>query len=412
MFFNTTIITDKMKKVNVNRRSRTGARRRRRLGVSDVRYMRKRPFSAIGQFGVNGAPLKRRRFVGRRRPPVRRVRRAAGGSRSGQLTFVKKRLGKIRPVSAPTVLKLLGNSQFWRWQSLKLMNANTGMPGKQILQCYKDTTVGNSQVPFHIYNLTAYRSSATPSSDASVGYFLQFTDAGLPVFSTLSGQDPSGSDVASQPWFWEAGDTINKEIGVKYVKTEWFSINLLLYGCVKQPTYYDIMLVRFDRQYLDPIEGSSVVNANEIMYRKAFYQNLVRNLVTNPINMGAADGAMYGMRVIRRYRTVIQPSTTIDQDTNPESRKFQIFFKDGKMRNHDYGGEPLTTDNALFDTGYAVESTLGASFQNNPKSRARLYLIVRASNTTSILPANVTANDTPSYDICMRKKVWVTNQGR
>lgn len=305
------------------------------------------------------------------------------------------------------VLKLLGNSTTWRWQSLNKMNniAAPAPPGKQILQCYRDTSIGNSQVPLHIYNLTAFGSNE--NAGEPVGYFMSVNDTGNPQFSPLSGQGPAGTDIASQPWYYEAGDVLNRARNAKYVRTEWININLNLYGCTTQPTYYDVLMVRFERAYLDPLETAS--NTLELKYRSAMWQTFVRNLVTNPINMGNADNAVSGMKVLRRYRLVIQPSSSTDQDLNPESRVFRLFYKDGRMRNHDYGGDPIATDTGVFDTGYTSENMLTTQFQNNPKSGARLYLIVRASNTTSVLPASVTRADTPSYDICMRKKCWISN---
>lgn len=410
VFFNTTF------NVMGYRRKRAGVRRRRlvrrRLGVTASKYGLAR--AAAGVAGIMlarrnttraGVATGRKVVIGLKRRPGRPRVRSAGG---GQLSFRKHKFGRPPRMTVNRVVRLLSNPFIFRWQGINKLNsvAAPGCPGKQILHCFNDTTTGNGQVPIHLFNLTQWgqqQAAIDPS-----GYALQFTDQGTAVFVGMPGQNNSGADQLNMPWQFEATD-IDARNKCKYVKLDWLSINLMLHGCTTQPTYYDVMMVTFTRDIYDPLE--SVTQSLDLTYRSAFWQTLTRNLVTNPIMMGNAESRVSGMRVLRRYRVLINPSSNTDLDTNPESRVLKIFYRDGRTRDYDYGGTPLSADQYLFGVGWRAEPTATSNFQENPRPSRRIWLMIRASNTTSVNPASVTRADTPSYDICMRRKCTVTNNG-
>lgn len=406
---------------------RSTARGRNKYGVP---ILGKRKALLRGR-GTRWGRVKRRRFT--RKAP----------QKAGQLTFAKMKVGYTRKMTVPKVMRLLGVDSFWRYQGVNGLNSSKDPKGYFVLDNRIDGLISSqARVPLHIYGLNIVHnrgSSGNPTSDPC-GYELRFDDEMNPIFASLSSQNRLGADTAAAPWSYEGGSNsggvgiVGITPGHRYWRHDWYDIRLNMYGAKKQPTYYDVMLVRFTAKHLDPIDpgisgvarqGGATSDNQEVLWRKNFWQSMVRNLITNPILMGGLDGVPKGMTVVKRRRFVIQPSTQDDLDTSPDAKVLKLFMRDGKIYDYEYGGVPFSGPDA--DTSFwgglqnnATQSQYGfiservpASEANNlPKHGARLYLMIRASNTT-VSPRNEVSgvfepnsDATPSYDLCMRRKTW------
>lgn len=385
-------------------------------GVSAVAYRRPGYGNAgLGAFGTRLGRMGRQRNAARAALLMQRRRRRAGTGGGGEIGWVHRRGGKYRPYTVGKLLTLGQAVNTFRFQGVRRMNEDSAqainadgssgqtMPGYFSLQNTPPDANGSELYPIHAFDLTNINNISTDTGPVS--YYMFYDNAGsvnYPNWFVQSGQAASGSN--TNGWNIEdqsmgAVTAVNR----RYVQHDWFDIRMVCYGCRQQPTYYDIMVVSYYRDYLQPCGYTDVtqLDAEQKNAYRAYWQGMIKNISYNAILPGQRD-AFKGMRVHRRFRFTIQPSQTTDSDRNPHMRIVKFFMKDYKIRDYNWGKYPsLATE--VDSAKYAVDG--GGGVRNHPREDQRLFLIVRASNTTPASGENVTADNTPSYDICIRKQV-------
>lgn len=396
------------------RRVRVRRRNGRRIKSSmPIRYMRKRPAGSI-----LARPFKRSRLAPRARrvAGLRRQRVRRGRPTGGDMTYGKKVWRRRPPIKAIPVIRQLLKMQehmILRFQGMNRMNAvndGVGLPGAYYLNFTDPSGSGGAVVPVHVYELTSVRQNT--GAFAQCGYQLSFTDTGEPQFSVLPTQTNTGA-TASSGWQLERSTLASDVVQQRYVKTDWFDIRLNLYGCNTQPAWYDIMLVQIKDENNSVNATSATGGVDGVNRRRLFWQGLAKTLTYNPINPG--DNSWFrGMRVIRRYRKLIQATNPYGNadvvDKNPQNHYLKIFYADGRTRNHQWESQSAVTDTDVLNQSWRVtQGTTDATLNILPHPNARLYLIVRCMNTTfTALGESGTAANTPSYDLVIRKKISFT----
>ena len=315
---------------------RTG---RRLKGVSAVAY--RRPGYSAGGMGGFGSRLG---VVGRQRNAARaaqlmqrRVRRtrAIGG---GELSFRKERFGRFRQMTIPKLLKVGFNKVVYRFQGVNRLNANaTGAagplpPGFFRLHNEPAAASGYQQCPIHVYDLMnlpqvdqtgqTIQHAMAFSSNTTTG-----TGANAPVVWTSgSGQKPDGTLLGGNGFFPEDSYSPgNTTINTRFVQHDWFDFRFVLHGCTAQPTYYDIMLVRYTRDHLQPVYAAPSSQEDKEQYG-SYWEGMTKNLLYNPILFGRKD-QFKGHQVLRRYRVVLQPTRNDENDANPNMKVFKFRYQ-------------------------------------------------------------------------------------
>lgn len=345
-----------------------------------------------------------------------RQERAAGSG--GDLSLSAKIWKPFRQPDLKMLIREFRRSQFTivqRLQGVNRMNAlNTGnnLPGYYSLSNTYDLAPGSSMVPLHVYELTSVRDI---QGDPSVAYYMTVTDAGGVVFLPMACQRADGSTEPNGYWQDERNFTpgnlkpsLPGTAGPRrYWTTGQIEIRLNLYGCNTQPTIYDIMLVQ-------PTESWATLDTAPTEYtdaRRNVWQGLVRSSTYNPL-IGGNNGWRRGLKVIRSWRKVIQPSVPISAgdiaDRNPHNHILNIKYYDGKTRDHQYVERAPPSDTIALAGQWTTTSDFTQSYRVNPKPRARLYLIVRALNTTVASIETQTASNTPTYDCVIRRTQYTT----
>lgn len=293
-----------------------------------------------------------------------------------------------------------------RWQRVNPMNrvgATTDLPGSLFLS--NDANATRTVVPMHLFCLDHTINRNLPGAGATQGvaYAVQFDDLGAVSFSALGASFP----LAERQWSIERADDISAQnLNKRFIACEWKAIKFLCYGAQNQPTTYDIQIVRFKRDYLDPLENPS--SSREADDRRALYQSMVQPLMTNPVLMNYQAKVRPGVHytVIKRIRFTLQPTLTTERDVTPKSRPVTIFYRDGRVLDYQYTAEGfggVTSDDKLNTTEFVTAPNQTADYSEAPAAPARTWLIVRAMNTTPTNGADQTALNTPSYDIVLRK---------
>lgn len=335
------------------------------------------PYRKPPQAGEYGGVIRKRRMLRRKRVPVRKM---------ATIALTKRIL---------------------RWQRCNAMNRASGTtcPGALLLENrLEGTTNDNTLAPLHIYCLNSTRNNtATTTAPA---YELRITDTGGLTFTQIQTVDAAG--VLQNEWQPEYRDSQTSfDPSKRFIHTQWYDIRFLLYGARAQPSVYEIMVVSFKDPHLDPIETPS--NAQEVSDRHAFYQGLVRPYMYNPILPShGAHLIQRKLRVWKRMRVTIQPSQNTDVDSTPSSRHVRFFIKENRTYDYMYHADGFSgagADNLLNTERWVVQGNVSGDFNEFPKPLARKWLIIRALNTT-VTPNGVaaTSDNTPSYDICIRKK--------
>jgi hypothetical protein len=376
---------------------------------------------------------RRRQEINRRRvgrappPPARRntVRGSGRSGRGGELSYVKSRGGRRRGLGVNKLQLMSLARTNLRFQGVNRMNNSVPVPinadGTVALLppgYYKlslaPNGAGNQAFPLHVYDLTVVPN--TTNTNYSVAHRMQISDTGNIVWQNMNGTDPSGTfvshySVESQTMPRQSdGQAVLPVSGfaTKYIRHEGFDIRLNAYGARAQPTWYDIMIVRFNEDHLVPLVNTTDVlaaNTEDQHAYHAMYQQLVKSLAFNPIMPGIRN-ASKGMHVLKRVRFQIAPSSTTEVDRNPSAKIVKLQYNDFRTRNHSWGPAAFSSDAAVNSASYPVDPAAAFPFRDVPQEKARLFLIVRASNTTPIVEGTTeTADNTPSYDIVIRKTI-------
>ncbi len=142
--------------------------------------------------------------------------------------------------------------------------------------------------------------------------------------------------------------------------------------------------------------------------RIQLWQSMVSTAMFNPI-MPAQNGWQRSFTILRKYRRVIQPSSPFGSgdvvDKNPHNHVLRIKYVDNTTRDYQWASSPAGSDTAALTAQWTPRFGSQSEVQNEPNSKAKLFLIVRAMNTTAVALADSSAANTPSYDIVLRRKV-------
>jgi len=414
---------------------------RRRLTGIDTPLYRGGP---IGPAPAPTATLGKRREGVMERPfKGKRLRFGNKQTSYGPMSFRKARFGRGRRVTVKKLQRMTMTAAILRFQGVKRygllsntainagpteaagasdmqenkvdLSGSNGQPGFFRLRntnSAESNTVGvTDEMPLHVYDLTVCpNKTGNPVNGYTLG-FIQDSQTARPTFGTIQGLNPLGQtatgynfEYTTVPVTGDAGTgVVTPQCKAKYIKHEWFDIRLLVYGQRQFTTYYDIMIVRFNEDYLAPEQTVFPVSDTEADNKRlAFWQAMVKNITYNPLLPGHSS-AFNGMKVIRRYRCVLDSSSQDSADRTPAHKVFKIFFRDGVIRNYDYGSRPHTQLTHIDGPNYSQNIRIN-DLNDTPMPKGRLYLIVRASNTT---PETDTEDmdGQPSYDLVIRKKI-------
>jgi len=233
------------------------------------------------------------------------------------------------------------------------------------------------------------------------------SDTGEPAFVVQSGQLPNGVDATTYQWQNENRVSADGEIPSTLfprVQHNWYDIRLKLYGCRRQAVKYQVSLVRFQKREYCPEEPRIAGTTEDAQFR-AFYQSMVKPLVTNSILPGKVRQSSFGVRILKTATINLPASSSDDLEAIPENTDVRWFVRDGRILNHKEGSQFLGSDQTVFGVNWATNDTAIANGQITvrPPHWSRTYLMIRATDMTRPV-VNDDMDDTPSFDLCVRRK--------
>lgn len=389
------------------------ARRQGGRFMSKIAKSRGAGYAAAAASATAGAAGVTRTRSGRRVGGIRPVKGTK--LRGSQMSSMKKTYGRKPRATVNQNAKLLKaatGTVIQRYQGLNEYNTSQGGYYKLSNRLSGD---GLNQVcPLHMFDL----SSCATLSDAAVVSpnphdHLWFNVNNHAQFVTLSNIGPDGNIINPGEWRIEHGNDPNTAPGnvaaSRYAYMgqrsllKWSDIRLVCYGARNQPTRYTIEIVQFNHEYLAPQAAPSTEKAE---VRAAFYQNLVKQYMHSPIDH-AGNVIKGGLKVLHREDFVIQPDTSINLDTAAPNKVVKIFKYFNRL--HDWTwrarANNVIADPPNQDLNDPVYNTDHKGDQNGRVApRARIFLMIRAMNTTPVAFNEETIANTPSYDLMIRQK--------
>lgn len=335
------------------------------------------------------------------------------GPAKGTWTYQKDQRGKSssqaklgrKMTTAQTALKLTRSqleTVIYRWNGVKAFKdyGNYWLTNRVV-------TAGRRDLPLYMFDLTSLYSNGGSSANPFV-QLTQVVASGAMSFDTRSGLLPGGSSAGST-LTWEVEKSPNAAaLNPSYSKAMIKSANIKMncWGAKSKATEYIIQLVQFTDDELVPShEGFAAVPATAITTKRTdFYQSLIKKLTFNPIS---STGGTFNkrMKVLKSQSFIIQPNSTDDGDADPQVRTVSMYVAMNRVMNYTESATNLTTDVITNDdSDYAVQGS--PSFKPQARPKARVYLMIRASNYG--IDTSETNIDTPSFDLSIRCTHQVT----
>lgn len=361
---------------------------------------------------VNRMKAREAKVSSKRMQRMGMTRRKAGMEQSkARATY-----GRPSVASVGRLMNLAIPSRVLRYQGVKSADDGTGLPG--FYRMPLTISGGQTSGGLPLYAI-ALNGTIQQSVSASPLYRAAISSTGRISWSAENGA--LFDNTASSNWYLEKADVAAADC--RFVSPLWYNIRLNMYGARTQQTSFVVEYIQCMHDYAGiEDEGDTLFTQTgvhgehykDIVY--GYWQNKVRALVTNPVSAEFANkrtNRFPPYKVLKTWRFDIRPAQTTDVDDSPNNYVFSAFIRDGRLLDYSWIGatgafdasnvSALTgLDDRLVEPNFVLRDsrTLPA---RNPHPRSRRYLVIRAVNTTRALQGSETVDNTPSFDLVVRK---------
>lgn len=280
--------------------------------------------------------------------------------------------------------------------------------------------------PVNLFLLNGTRDRVSGGVDIAYRLWLGNDDNGNVFFEHMRGTTPdpnaAGGISLERKWTKEYsshdfGALMLQDEKVRYIQNDWYDIKLCLRNATNQRTFFEVSIVQFTEDYLDPL--GSPANTDDVRERHAFWYGVTRRHTNHPLQTDRSYQTMAKkIKVLKRVRVEMDAKLSVETDQAPNFKVVKLFYRDGTI--NDYANTPnvdvvgiTTADQLLNPNIYEPQGTLQTQYDTVPRPKARKWLMITAFDPTinatasNINPVSGTwgsiAND-PSYDIIIRKK--------
>lgn len=361
---------------------------------------------------VNRMKAREAKVSSKRMQRTGMMRRRAGMEQSK----ARASYGRRTVASVGRLMEMAIPSRVLRFQGVKSADDGTGLPGyfRMPLTISGGQTSGG--LPLYAICLNGTMQSTTSARPL---YRAAIASTGRISWSVENGVLHDNTSTVG--WYVEKADTSIADN--RYVSPMWYNIRLNMYGAKTQQTSFVVEYIQCMHDYAaiedeaDTLFTQTGVHGEhykDIVY--GYWQNKVRALVTNPISADFANkrtNRFPPYKVLKTWRFDIRPAQTTDVDDSPNNYVFSAFIRDGRLLDYSWIGvtgafdstnvsATAGLDDRIVEPNFVVRES-GTNPVNNPHPRHRRYLIVRAVNTTRALQGSETVDNTPSFDLVVRK---------
>lgn len=351
---------------------------------------------------LNRRPRLRTRSRYGRSRRVRRVKAYDTGDGSyHQLDYLPTVYRKLGRFTRKKINFLVNRNIIYRFQGIKQLG-KSGVIGQIPLEYFDNGT--HTALPLHLYDLTSVVNiNAGTVLTPNAGYVLRFEDAnGSVSFAAITGQDNSGAGSTLLQEEYNPRSAHAHERSV----LKWVQVKLNLHGCVTVPTKFEITLCQIN----DLVQSTTIGGPSSGLDLgvQTFWQSLVRNLIHCQIDTQQYPETRRSLKVMKRFTYTMQPTSTDESDTNPHQKVVNLFFRMNRRLRFDWmqTQKTLVTPANLLANGFEPYNRENRVM---PDPKARVFLMIRAINTTRVTASPTNSNTTPSYDIILRMNHAINN---
>lgn len=295
--------------------------------------------------------------------------------------MIKRRNNKRSlPSYLKSVLKTIQTSVFY---GVREANEISDGIGKQVLE----TDTLNSIHPLHIYPLVnVINDAVTPAA----GYHMDHSGT---TYVSLGDniQNMGAVGQLSQPV--TALDALSK----KQMYLNYHDIKILLWGRDTKKTVFNVSLVKFYKDELCPLVGTTTDSeGNEL--RQQFTLDMLRHLSNPVVNENHKRPGLQGYKVI--WSKTYKIRETLSTEDERQHKLVKLFRKEDRLINFERPSQSTPT-NALLDADTIFNHETGGDAYTHPwETKRNLYLVITS---------NVTQDDTnnATYDISIKSKYTV-----
>lgn len=273
----------------------------------------------------------------------------------------------------------------------------------QPLYCNVGTAASTSSFPVVAFSLdSVHQTGQTPTVAKILGCYNSTvsgsnTDGGLFWANTVFGLSTS-SVQNQQSWSLETTPINSAQNASNYAGRTglhlWNEMKLNLYGHRTRPTTFDIVIAQFKEAYVyDPFKAAADPSNTLQMQPQAqqFYMEWIKQLTFNPIDKINIP-RFNPMKVLKRYRFVIEPPQTTDADSLPNVRTVKIFRRTNRCLSFiDDSGSSTVQDTIPIqnDVDYATANRSDAPIATSVYPRGHTVMFVTATDLGATTQANV-----------------------
>lgn len=328
--------------------------------------------------------------------------RASYGRRTGTS------IGRLMQMSVP--------SRVLRFQGVKSSDDGTGLPGYYRMPLTISGGQTSGGLPLYAIALNGTIQSSVAANPL---YRAAISSTGRISWSAEDGV--SWNNTVGTPWYLEKADVAVADC--RHVSPLWYNIRLNMYGARTQQTSFVVEYIQCMHDYAgiedeaDALSTQTGVHGEhykDIVY--GYWQNKVRALITNPVSADFAckrTDKFPPYKVLKTWRFDIRPAQSTDVDDSPNNYVFSAFIRDGRLLDYSWMGvsgafdssntnAATGLDDRIVEPNYVLRDSRTVPARN-PHPRFRRYIVVRAVNTTRALQASETVDNTPSFDLVVRK---------
>lgn len=266
------------------------------------------------------------------------------------------------------------------------------------------TSNASTTLPVHIYDITSTNNVVSGTVAPYNPSFQLNSSNSIYNFSKMACQNSNGSTITTG---WVAENVPGLQTGgLNYPNKrgllESINVKMYCYGANSNATQWDVSLIQLKDQTLSPHElnlGLVSLTGREQTNKDSFWQYMSSKQASHPIdNLDPMNRKQF--KVLKSFNFVLQPRLTNEVETMPHQKELSLWIPMNRICRYDWSD---TTKVSSFAAGQFQSSV--ALVDNVVHPRARIYLIVRATNCTPVTsPAVETFQSTPSYDLILRQK--------
>lgn len=225
------------------------------------------------------------------------------------------------------------------------------------------------------------------------------------AWTPVNGQVATGGTASEARWQLETsshGVTGNGSVPLESAIHKWSSLDLELWGCRNKPTKYMVQLVQFSEDVLPDYNqyGGAIAE---------FWQSIVKHYTYSPLAKMDDGFNRKKMKILKQYKFNIDPTANFENDPDPHVKTLKLYYKFNRMCNFmwKFNNETPQTVADMQDSDWKQEAN---QVQTQVHPNARIYVMIRASNFTTIQPGGSVDNTTtPSISWRLRTCYMINN---